>query len=174
MRTYTKTAVGTFSDGSRSRYDDGMPRSEAFIDVQLLDRPAVCIALKPFPAEAGGECIFLGRTRHETHPQHGRLIRLSYEAYVPMAEGLLRELAQQAIDRFDCLAVRIHHSVCEVPVGEASVLVQVACGHRAAAFEACRFLIDQLKSEAPIWKREMWADGSTWSAGTPVAAAEKA
>lgn len=145
-----------------------MPRTDALIDVQLLDRPVQSVAFDPFPQGAGGECTFLGRTRGENHPKHGRLIRLSYEAYAPMAQANLRELADQAIDRFDCLAVRIHHSVCEVPLGQASVLVQTACAHRAAAFEACRFLIDQLKSQAPIWKREVWADGATWSAGTPV------
>ena len=52
--------------------------------------------------------------------------------------------------------------------GDASVLVQVACGHRAESFEACRFLIDALKAQVPIWKREEWADGTTWSEGTPA------
>ncbi len=66
------------------------------------------------------------------------------------------------------MLVRIHHAVGEVPVGEASVLVQVVCGHRAKAFEACRFLIDRLKATAPIWKQELWADGTSWSKGTPV------
>jgi molybdopterin synthase catalytic subunit len=145
-----------------------MPAHQPLIDVQLCDRPVEFNPLEPFPQTAGGECAFLGRTRLETHPQHGRLMRLSYEAYAPMAEAVLRALARQAVDRFDCLIVRIHHAICEVPLGQPSVLVHVACEHRAAAFEACRFLIDRLKTEAPIWKREEWADGATWSKGVPV------
>jgi len=141
---------------------------EAIIDVGIFDRPVAAIPFAPFPQPAGGECIFLGRTRVEKHPEHGDLKRLSYEAYRPMAEQVLRDLARSAAEEFGCLAVRVHHAVGEVAPGEASVLVQVVTGHRAAAFDACRFLIDRLKATAPIWKREVWADGTTWSRGTPV------
>jgi molybdopterin synthase catalytic subunit len=138
------------------------------IDVRILDHPVQPQALAPFPEAAGAECSFLGRTRREVHPEHGALVRLAYEAYVPLAQRVLTDLARQAADRFDGRAVRIHHAVGDVPVGEASVLVQVACGHRGDAFGACRFLIDGLKTSAPIWKREFWADGTTWSTGHPV------
>lgn len=138
------------------------------IEVKLLDHPVDIEPIVPFPQPAGAECIFLGRTRDETHPQHGRLVRLSYEAYRPMAETVLRDLAHQAVQRFGCLAVRIHHAVGEVPLGQASVFVQVVCGHRAQAFDACRFLIDELKAAAPIWKKEQWVSGATWSAGAMV------
>lgn len=120
-------------------------------------------AIEPFPAQGGAECIFLGRTRSETHPEHGDLVRLEYEAYTTMAVQQLQDLAQQSINQFDCMVVRVHHAIGKVEIGEASVLVQVACGHRDKSFEACRFLIDQLKQIAPIWKREIWADGFTWS-----------
>ena len=142
------------------------------IDVRLVNHPVRAIEFDPFPQPAGGECIFLGRTREERHPKHGPLVQLSYQAYGPMAETVLRQLAESAVKQFDCLAVRVHHAVGVVPPGEASVLVQVVCGHRGAAFEACRFLIDRLKLEAPIWKREEWADGSTWSNGSPVSIEE--
>jgi molybdopterin synthase catalytic subunit len=85
-----------------------------------------------------------------------------------MALRVLRELAQEAAGRFECMTVRIHHAVGEVPLGEASVLVQVVCGHRGASFQACRFLIDRLKEQAPIWKREEWEDGTTWADGAVV------
>ncbi|MCP3906155.1 MAG: molybdenum cofactor biosynthesis protein MoaE [Planctomycetes bacterium] len=140
----------------------------ADIDVRLLDQPARHVPFDPFPQPAGGECVFLGRTREEVHPEHGRLVRLSYEAYRPMAERVLHDLARRAVERFGCLAVRLHHALGEVPPGDASVLVQVVAGHRGESFDACRFLIDALKSEAPIWKREVWEDGATWSEGTPV------
>jgi molybdopterin synthase catalytic subunit len=138
------------------------------IDVQILDHPVQPAAVEPFPEPAGAECAFVGRTRAQVHPEHGALTQLTYEAYVPLARRVLADLAGQAADRFDCHAVRIHHAVGDVPIGAASVLVQVACGHRGEAFAACRFLIDGLKASAPIWKRERWADGTTWATGNPV------
>ncbi len=144
-----------------------MPAAPA-IDVRICDRPVGMVDADHFPPDAGAECVFLGRTRGETHPRHGTLTRLSYEAYRPLADRTLTDLARDATRRFDCMFVRIHHAVGDVPVGDASVLVHVVCGHRAQAFEACRFLIDRLKASAPIWKRELWADGTSWSRGTPV------
>ncbi len=144
-----------------------MPGATA-IDVRILEHPVEPASVEPFPEHAGAECVFLGRTRLEVHPQHGALVSLTYHAYRPLARRTLDSLAEEATRRFGCLAVRIHHALGEVAVGEPSVLVQVACGHRDTAFEACRFLIDSLKATAPIWKRETWADGATWSAGTPV------
>ena len=138
------------------------------IDVKLTGHPVEAEPFAVCPPGAGGECVFLGRTRLETHPEHGDLVRLTYDAYRPMAIRKLEGLAAAAVSRFGCLAVRIHHAVGEVAPGRASVLVQVLCGHRAEAFAACRFLIDRLKVEAPIWKRQVWASGSTWSPGTPV------
>jgi molybdopterin synthase catalytic subunit len=137
-------------------------------DIQLFDHPVAAVSLESFPRSAGAECIFLGRTRLESHPQHGDLQRLEYEAYEPMAVRVLNDLAQKHAARFGCLAVRIHHALGVVPPGQASVLVQVLCPHRAASFDACRAIIDELKSTVPIWKRERWADGTTWSRGTPV------
>ena len=63
------------------------------IDVEIFDRPVEMVDADPFPAEAGAECVFLGRTRGETHPTHGALRRLSYEAYRPLAERTLSDLA---------------------------------------------------------------------------------
>lgn len=136
------------------------------IDVQLLDRPVRPLDVAPIPDEAGAECVFLGRTRREVHPSHGPLVRLTYQVYRPLAARVLDELALRAAESFGCRAVRIHHAVGDVPVGEASVLVQVVSGHRDEAFRACRYLIDTLKRSAPIWKQERWADGTTWSRGT--------
>lgn len=158
----------------QARYDDRMAGNPlvrevaAIIDIRLLDHPVQMMEFDPFPQQAGGECAFLGRTREETHPGHGPLRRLSYEAYEPMALAMLNDLAQHAVNRFGCQAVRIHHALGVVPPGQASVLVQTVCGHRGEAFDACRFLIDQLKAVVPIWKREEWADGTTWSRGHPV------
>ena len=120
------------------------------------------------PSTCGAECIFLGRTRAETHDIHGQLRKLSYEAFRPLADQILLHLADQATKLFKCEAITILHSVGSVPIGCASVYIQTITGHRAESFAACRFLIDELKKQAPIWKREVWADGTTWSEGTPI------
>jgi len=148
--------------------NDATARAKPTVDVQLLHHPVHAVPFEAFPQPAGAECIFLGRTRIEEHPEHGRLVQLSNECYEPMALSTLRALAEGAVAQFGCLAVRLHHAVGEVPPGEASVLVQVVCGHRDAAFRACRHLIDELKRSAPIWKREQWQDGSTWAEGEPA------
>lgn len=138
------------------------------IDIRILDTPVQFVPIEPYPQPSGAECVFLGRTRIETHPEHGQLVKLSYEAYRPMAEGVLRKLAEDAARQYECLVVRIHHAIGEVPPGEASVMIQVVTGHRAASFEACHSLIDRLKEEVPIWKQEIWADGTSWSEGHRV------
>ncbi|MDG2201289.1 MAG: molybdenum cofactor biosynthesis protein MoaE [Phycisphaerales bacterium] len=136
------------------------------IDVQLVDGP-----LPPDrtpPAEGGGACSFIGRTRPEQHPRHGRLRALDYEGYRPLALRTMRNLADTAAQRWSCHRVDLHHSMGIVAVGETSVHVHVACDHRDNAFAACRWLIDTLKQQVPIWKREQWTDGTTWVDGVPV------
>lgn len=117
---------------------------------------------------AGAECSFLGITRPEIHPDHGPLKSLDYEAHVPMAERELHAIAVIAAERWSLLSVRLHHAVGQVPVGQASVVIQVHAHHRAESFEACRWLIDELKSRVPIWKRECWERGSSWKSGTSL------
>jgi molybdopterin synthase catalytic subunit len=145
-----------------------MQQTAPFVDVALLDKPVEPQSLSPFPPDCGAECIFIGRTRVEQHPDHGPLLGLRYQAYRPLATNVLEDLARQAAHRFSCSCVRIHHAVGEVPPGGASVLVQVAAPHRRDTFEACRFVMDQLKQQAPIWKQELWADSATWLKGTAV------
>lgn len=146
---------------------------QPFIDVQIVPHPVRLDDLMPFPPDAGAECVFLGRTRLESNATHGRLIRLEYEAHETMAQAVLERLARTGIERFGSRAVRVHHATGPVAVGDASVLVQVAAGHRAEAFEACRYLIDALKQDAPIWKREIWEGGHSWAKGTVVTPTEE-
>lgn len=122
----------------------------------------------PTQPGCGGECVFLGRTRSETHPEMGDLLRLVYEAYEPMAERQLDQLARQVAERHGCHAVRIVHSAGVVPIGYASVVIQTLTPHRAAAFAACREAIDRLKAEVPIWKREIWLRGENFVKGQTV------
>jgi molybdopterin synthase catalytic subunit len=116
-----------------------------------------------FDDEAGGVDLFLGTTRAETHPDGRTLVALDYEAYVEMAIKQMHDLAARARQRWPIRRLVLLHRVGRVDVGEASVLIAVSCPHRAEAFESCRFLIDTLKAEVAIWKKEVWADGSgTW------------
>lgn len=137
-------------------------------DIAITPGPVAYVPPPGGLERGGGECVFLGRTRREEDPDRGPLERLTYAAYEAMALKEMRRLAEQVAVDSGALFVRMHHAVGDVPVGEASVFVQVVCGHRAEAFAACRELIDRLKREVPIWKRERWADGDTWSEGAPV------
>lgn len=115
--------------------------------------------------ETGGVNIFVGATRN--HTQTRAVTMLEYEAYEPMAVKMMNEIADQARQRWEVHSVSIVHRVGKVPVGESSVVIAVSAVHRDAAFQACRFLIDELKRVVPIWKREYFADGAVeWSLQT--------
>ena len=132
------------------------------VDIQLITEPAIYVP-PPVIARAGGEAVFLGRTREESHEQFGKLLALHYDAYQSMAISRLNALAQRTITENQCLYVCIHHTLGRVAIGEASVFIQTLAPHRGQAFEACRFLIDELKNDVPIWKQEVWESrDKTW------------
>ena len=109
---------------------------------------------------AGGIAIFLGTTRAESNDEGRPLIALDYEAYPDMALPQLQILADRARQKWPIVKLALLHRVGRVALAEPSVIIAVATPHRQDAFEACRWLIDTLKSEAAIWKKEIWADGS--------------
>lgn len=112
---------------------------------------------------AGGIDVFLGCTRAETNAEGRQLVALDYEAYGPMALKQMRQLATEARERWPVVRLAILHRVGRVELGKPSVIIAVATPHRADAFAACRWLIDALKERVPIWKREVWEDGTgTW------------
>jgi len=130
------------------------------IDRGLRAEPAIEFVTDP---GAGGIATFLGTTRAETNVAGQRLLSLDYEAYNEMALKQLHDLGRTARERWPILRLVILHRTGRVHVGEASVLIAVSTPHRAAAFEACRWLIDGLKADTAIWKKEVWADGTgTW------------
>jgi molybdopterin synthase catalytic subunit len=115
-------------------------------------------------AEAGGVALFLGTTRSENKGTVA-LAALDYEAYPQMAVTQMKQLAALARSRWALRKVAIVHRTGRVAVGEPSVAIAVSAPHRGQAFEACRFLIDSLKKDVAVWKKEVWGDGSaTWSA----------
>lgn len=107
---------------------------------------------------AGAVCTFLGTVREITGDRRTSL--LEYEAYPEMARKQLAELEAEARRRWPILEAAIVHRVGKLDLGEISVVVAVSCPHREQAFEACRWLIDTLKEVVPIWKKEVWADGT--------------
>ncbi len=159
-----------------ARYNTAMTEILRHFDVQLAPGPpgppgppggVEAVALD-WPEACGAECVFLGRTRAQTHPQMGPLQYLNYEVYEPMALKLLNAMVADAAERFDARAIRMIHSQGKVAIGEASVVIQVATPHRGASFEACRYLIDRLKQELPVWKQEVWETGQSHPPGTPA------
>ena len=116
----------------------------------------------------GAVVVFDGIVRNNTRGR--RTLYLDYEAYEEMAERQIAELAAEAIKRFGVRGVTLVHRLGRLAIGETSVLIVVASAHRAAAFEACRWLIDTLKKTVPIWKRETFADGVVWADGEPFPA----
>ena len=109
--------------------------------------------------EAGAVVLFLGTTRELTEGR--RTVTLDYEAYDEMAERKLAELEAEARRRWTLVECQIVHRLGRVPLAEASVAIVVSTPHRADAFAAGQWLIDNLKQEVPIWKCEHWADGSS-------------
>ncbi len=109
----------------------------------------------------GAVVVMSGMVRNQTG---GRaVVALEYQAYEPMAIQVFRQIASEIRHKWsDVNRVVIHHRVGRLQVGEISVLVAVGCPHRLAAFEACRYAIDTLKDNAPIWKKE-WYLGGEWS-----------
>jgi len=118
--------------------------------------------------EDGAIVIFDGVVRN--HSRNRKTLSLEYEAYEPMALQKLQELAAEARQRFAIRNVALVHRLGRIEIGESSVLIAVFSAHRAAAFDACRWLIDTLKRTVPIWKKEYFEDGAVWADGEPFPA----
>ncbi|HVP50085.1 MAG TPA: molybdenum cofactor biosynthesis protein MoaE, partial [Candidatus Bathyarchaeia archaeon] len=109
-----------------------------------------------------------GVVRNQTRGRRTRY--LDYSAYEPMALHQMEQLAVQAMAKFAVRDVWIVHRLGKLEIGETSVFILVAAAHRAAAFEACRWVIDTLKKTVPIWKKEFFEDGAMWADGEPFPA----
>lgn len=118
----------------------------------------------------GAYVQFVGVVR--SHSRGRQVTGLEYQAYAPMAERQMRVLVNAVREKWG-LACAILHRTGYIPVGEAAVVVCVASSHRAEAFEACRWVIDTLKHEVPIWKKEFTADGTYWIEGEDAIPTEK-
>jgi molybdopterin synthase catalytic subunit len=151
---------------------DARPR----LRTEIIEAPLGFDTPHPEDGAGGAVCSFQGLTRPEHHHEFGPLLSLAYEAASPLADRILHRLAADIADRHHLRELSIVHAIGDVPVGEVSVVIVAVADHRDAAFTACREAIDRTKAEVPIWKRERWKAGSTWSssmtrlaAGTPDA-----
>lgn len=113
----------------------------------------------------GAAIVFEGIVRNNTRRR--RTLFLDYEAYEEMAVKEMESLVARAREQFQIRDAAIIHRLGRIEIGETSVLIIVASAHRAAAFDACRWLIDTLKRTIPIWKKEHFEDGAIWSDGEP-------
>lgn len=108
----------------------------------------------------GAVVVMSGTVRNQTDGKS--VIALEYQAYEPMAIRVFAAIAADIRHSWlDVNRVVIHHRIGRLQIGEISVLVAVGCPHRSEAFAACKYAIDTLKHNAPIWKKEHWADGSS-------------
>jgi molybdopterin synthase catalytic subunit len=139
------------------------PADQIALTREPIDAERLIAAAKQ--GEDGAVVVFDGVVRNNTRGR--QTLCLDYEAYEEMARKQMDELACEARSRFSIRQVTMVHRLGRLQVGETSVLIVVASAHRAAAFEACRWLIDTLKKTVPIWKKETFADGAVWAPGEP-------
>jgi molybdopterin synthase catalytic subunit len=131
-----------------------------WIEIFPEDLPvAAAIAFVADPS-AGGIDVFLGTTRSEKSADGRELIALDYEAYEKMATEQMAALAKKVREKWPVIKLAMLHRVGQVSLGEPSVVIAVSTPHRADAFASCKFLIDELKRDIAIWKKEVWSDGS--------------
>lgn len=110
--------------------------------------------------QAGAIATFSGTTRDTFEGK--TIVELRYEAYVPMAIRCIKSICSSARASWNIHSVAVAHRLGTVPVGETSVFVAVSSVHRADALEACRLLIDEIKAQVPIWKKEVYSNGEVW------------
>jgi molybdopterin synthase catalytic subunit/molybdopterin converting factor small subunit len=136
-------------------------------DVRLVQEPIVAhdIVARLARPEDGGIVVFDGVVRNNSRGRKTRY--LEYEAYGGMALKQMQVLAGRALADFPIRDIAIVHRLGRLEIGESSVLIAVFSAHRAAAFDACRWLIDTLKQTVPIWKKEFFEDGAVWAQGDP-------
>lgn len=114
---------------------------------------------------SGGINVFVGNVRNQT--KHKPVIKLEFEAYIPMAIKEMELIATEALSRYEINKISIQHRIGTLLPGETAVIIVVGSAHREAAFLACRYCIDTLKKTVPIWKKEFFEDGAVWVAAHP-------
>ena len=137
-------------------------RSQVSVSESVIDEQA----LRAFVADprAGAVVVFSGTARNHSPGREG-VTHLEYETYPEKVEAGIAEIVDEAAAKWDLIAAAVVHRTGRVELEESSVTVAVSAAHRVEAFAAARYLIDELKQRAPIWKQENWDGGSEWIEG---------
>ena len=130
------------------------------IQTEDFDLSAETLALRAADGGIGAVVAFVGTVREASHGQ--QISRMELEHYPGMTEAAIEAMMVAAVQRFDVRAVRVIHRVGVLDALDQIVLVLVASAHRGQAFQACEFLMDYLKTQAPFWKKEHTPDGAHW------------
>ncbi|MCU0420901.1 MAG: molybdenum cofactor biosynthesis protein MoaE [Cyclobacteriaceae bacterium] len=137
--------------------------------IQLTPLPidTAAILAQVTHVEAGGLVVFVGNVRNHNARLGKHVLRLEYEAYEAMALKEIERIVEEAHARWPIKAWAVCHRTGTVLPGEAAVVLAVTTPHRKESFEACQFIIDQLKARVPIWKKEVFDDGDEWVSAHP-------
>ena len=133
--------------------------TEKAIDVQKVIDTACSLG-------AGAVNVFIGTVRNTAHAKN--VLWLEYEAYESMAVAEIKKITDEASHRWPVLGFGVSHRIGTLKPGEVSVVVAVSTPHRRDSFDACQFIIDNLKEKAPIWKKEVFEDGEEWISARPA------
>lgn len=139
--------------------DDPLPPKPPYVVVTGAPLALDALTSRVRDQRAGAVVTFLGVTRE--------VDRIEYEAYIDMAREKIHEIAAAAITRHGLCAAAAAHRIGDVPTTEPSVAIAVSAPHREEAFAGAREIIDRIKAEAPIWKREVSGEDAEWVEGTP-------
>lgn len=146
------------------------PVASASLSQTAID-PAAVIAAVSRPGN-GGVAVFIGTVRDVADSR--AVTGLDYSAYIEMAEREMAAIVAEAASGDDGVDVAAVHRVGSLAIGDVAVVIAAAHAHRAAAFDACRYVIEEIKRRVPIWKAERYADGTDAWVGSPIAPAEQA
>lgn len=130
------------------------------IQQEDFDLSAEVASLRAGDASVGAVAAFVGVVRD--HGDRAEVAAMELEHYPGMTERAIESMIDEAVQRFGIRAARVIHRVGRLAAADQIVMVAVASPHRRAAFQACEFLMDYLKTQAPFWKKEHTADGSQW------------
>ncbi len=134
--------------------------TEKAIDVQKVIDTASSL-------DAGAVNVFIGTVRNNAHGKN--VVWLEYEAYETMVVNEVRKIIDEASHKWPLKGWAISHRIGTLKPGEVAVAIAVSSPHRRDSFEACQFIIDELKEKAPIWKKEVFEDGEEWISARPDA-----
>ncbi|HSJ35890.1 MAG TPA: molybdenum cofactor biosynthesis protein MoaE [Acidimicrobiia bacterium] len=143
-----------------------MEGAEKTVRIAIRDRPldpAAALAEVERPG-AGAVALFVGTVRDHSEARSG-VTHLEYEAFEERVEEAIGVIVGEALARWPILAGVVEHRIGIVDLGGPAVVVAVSTAHRQDAFEAARYLIDELKARAPLWKKEHWPGGGEWIEG---------